>query len=452
MKLSKSLFNGGISHNKELWAMHNRDAEDSSTGAAYYINDAVEIVTVAAESPLYFDRRFWNVPSFANYLTNPMSPTTQTTETLGTGNYTLWMRGSGSVAVSENTATIIGAGSAVDETSLHFVVTVDGTVNVTVTGECSVFQLTDTIFSIEPFLVNGLSTMASRSGTIYAPMEVGDKLYSLLGGRADGEEHLSVSTTDFSTWTIQSSSVCLEHDSENNRWKYGLTSTTGRGVSGPIDLAEGDVGQVTIAIQAITDTTLTIRIGYIGGVNQNFSLSADVYTVLTFRGIVGSSCNIYFYDSSGKIGDRFYIYQINVESVSVASFRQTFKLTPYFDSTDVPISTTANILHAGTQAMLQFRTDASGNGYIDLKDGTNTASVALDWEYGTEYSIEILAGYNDDESAYKMQLIVDSTASTLTDFDESFDPDTEMVVGYNNDYLFKITPPKFYTLKQRDWS
>ena len=104
-----------------------------------------------------------------------------------------------------------------------------------------------------------------------------------------------------------------------------------------------------------------------------------------------------------------------------------------------------------TQSILQFRTDAAGNGYLDLNDGTNTASVALDWEYGVSYDIEMLFGNNVAESANKMQLIVDSTASTLSAFDGSLNPDTEMAIGYNNDYMFKITPPKFYTLKQSDW-
>lgn len=42
-----------------LWKMTPSKVEDSSTGPAYYINDAGEIVTVPAGSSVY-DGKFWN--------------------------------------------------------------------------------------------------------------------------------------------------------------------------------------------------------------------------------------------------------------------------------------------------------------------------------------------------------------------------------------------------------
>jgi hypothetical protein len=76
-----------------------------------------------------------------NYLLNSTAPATQTTQSLATGTYTLWVNGSGSAAVSAGTATITGAGTATNGTPVVFVVTVAGTVTVTVSGSLNAFQL-----------------------------------------------------------------------------------------------------------------------------------------------------------------------------------------------------------------------------------------------------------------------------------------------------------------------
>jgi len=69
-----------------------------------------------------------------NFFLNSGAPVTQTSGTLATGTYTLWMVGAGSVAVAGNSATITGAGTSIDGTPVVFVVTVTGTVNFTITG------------------------------------------------------------------------------------------------------------------------------------------------------------------------------------------------------------------------------------------------------------------------------------------------------------------------------
>ena len=53
-----------------LYRMTTSQVEDSSAGPAYYINDNGELVTVPAETPLYFDGGYWNVGSFTNYIIN----------------------------------------------------------------------------------------------------------------------------------------------------------------------------------------------------------------------------------------------------------------------------------------------------------------------------------------------------------------------------------------------
>lgn len=79
--------------------------------------------------------------SRTNQLLNSTVPATQTTASLGTGTYTLWVNGAGSALASGGTATITGAGSATNGAPNTFTITVAGTVVVTVTGALNFFQL-----------------------------------------------------------------------------------------------------------------------------------------------------------------------------------------------------------------------------------------------------------------------------------------------------------------------
>lgn len=75
-----------------------------------------------------------------NVLLNSTAPVTQNTASLATGTYTLWVNGSGSATSSAGTATITGAGAATNGTPNVFVVTVAGTVVITVSGSLNAFQ------------------------------------------------------------------------------------------------------------------------------------------------------------------------------------------------------------------------------------------------------------------------------------------------------------------------
>lgn len=79
--------------------------------------------------------------SRTNYLLNSTAPATQTTGTLPTSEYTLWVNGAGSAAVTAGTATITGGGTATNGSPNTFNVTVTGTVTITVTGLLNAFQL-----------------------------------------------------------------------------------------------------------------------------------------------------------------------------------------------------------------------------------------------------------------------------------------------------------------------
>lgn len=78
-----------------------------------------------------------------NHFLQSDAPATQTSGSLGTGTYTLWMEGTGSIAVSANSATITGAGTATDGNPVTFVVTGAGTVDYTVTGSPTIAQAED---------------------------------------------------------------------------------------------------------------------------------------------------------------------------------------------------------------------------------------------------------------------------------------------------------------------
>lgn len=100
-----------------------------------------------------------------NQLLNSNAPATQTTGSLGTGTWTLWCNGTGSVLPSGGTATITGAASASNGSPNTFVVTVAGTVTVTVTGSLNAFQLEQGAFGTS-FIITGGATATRAADNI----------------------------------------------------------------------------------------------------------------------------------------------------------------------------------------------------------------------------------------------------------------------------------------------
>jgi len=142
----------------------------TSTGPVYYIHPSTgELVTVPAGEPLNHPiLGITSLPAFSQFLATPLTPVNQTTASLGIGEYFLWLLGDGSVAVSANTATTTNTGSATEAIGINFQVTIAGTVDVVITGECTTFQIIDKAFSLSPFLNNSTGTIASRAGTVKA--------------------------------------------------------------------------------------------------------------------------------------------------------------------------------------------------------------------------------------------------------------------------------------------
>ena len=91
-----------------------------------------------------------------NYLLNSTAPATQTTASLTTGTYYLWVNGSGSATMSAGTALGCGSLSATQSLPISFVITSAGTCTVTVSGSLNAFQL-------EP---NAPTSLIATSGAI----------------------------------------------------------------------------------------------------------------------------------------------------------------------------------------------------------------------------------------------------------------------------------------------
>lgn len=145
---------------------------DAATCATY--RDPAGVRQTAAANVARFDHTAAGVPlgllieeSRTNYLLNSQVPATQTTGALGTGTYTLWIEGSGSVAVTAGTATLAGNGIATEGSPDTFTVDVAGTVTCTVTGTVTAFQLEAGAFATSLIVTVGATvTRAADVATI----------------------------------------------------------------------------------------------------------------------------------------------------------------------------------------------------------------------------------------------------------------------------------------------
>ena len=104
-------------------------------------NTGIGWIPVASGVPRFYYSRNLALPlgylaegTRTNHFLNASTPVTQTSPSLGTGAYTLWMEGPGDITVSANTATITGNGTASDGSPVTFTVTGTGTVDYTVSG------------------------------------------------------------------------------------------------------------------------------------------------------------------------------------------------------------------------------------------------------------------------------------------------------------------------------
>lgn len=111
-----------------------------------------------------------------NFLLNSATPATQTTASLATGTYTLWVNGSGSATMTLGTGVGCGTSSATQGNPISFTLTVAGTCIVTVAGSLNAFQLEPNPGSVSfgtSFIPTGASPVTRAADVASIPVSVG---------------------------------------------------------------------------------------------------------------------------------------------------------------------------------------------------------------------------------------------------------------------------------------
>lgn len=111
----------------------------SSVGTA--LDSSGNVISFASGQPRITDLGILIEEARTNSLLNSNLPVTQTTGSLSTGTYTLWVVGTGSATVTAGTGVATGLGTATAATPITFVVGTAGTFVITVIGSLSFFQL-----------------------------------------------------------------------------------------------------------------------------------------------------------------------------------------------------------------------------------------------------------------------------------------------------------------------
>lgn len=96
----------------------------------------------------------------SNFLTNSTAPATQTTGSLNTGTYTLWVNGPGSAIGTAGTGVGCPVTTATQGSPISFTITVAGTCVVTVVGSLNAFQL-----ELNPGAVSNPTSLIVTAGT-----------------------------------------------------------------------------------------------------------------------------------------------------------------------------------------------------------------------------------------------------------------------------------------------
>lgn len=107
--------------------------------------------------------------SRTNQLLNSTAPATQTTGSLGTGTYTLWVNGAGTATMSAGTGTGCGTGAATQGTPVNFTISVAGTCTVTVSGSLNAFQLELGAFGTSLIVTAGATATRAADVPTVAP-------------------------------------------------------------------------------------------------------------------------------------------------------------------------------------------------------------------------------------------------------------------------------------------
>lgn len=151
-----------------------------------------------------------------NFLLNSTAPATQTTGSLGTGTYILWVRGTGTATITAGTGTASGLGAATAGTPVVFTVSVAGTFTVTVTGSLSFFQLEDGATMTSPILTAGATVQRTLDSLVWVPTATTAEGSGLLGSACTLVWQFRVPTTPPATVGANANIFSVDKNANDN--------------------------------------------------------------------------------------------------------------------------------------------------------------------------------------------------------------------------------------------
>ena len=459
---------------------------DTSAGPISQINPTTgEQETTAAETPfVVYEKGITSLGAFSQYLTTPSTPANQTTASLGTGFYTLEMIGAGSVAISAGTATITGAGSATEGTPVIVEVTGAGTVNVVITGVCTRFQLYSGANSLYPIYIDSAATAASSSGTSSSAITAA--MLDRLDGVADGVDINTdanaigiINETDTTTGWTEASAVLTSQNSitANSAYAFLVTSTgSGRihkNIQDDFSLVNGVRYAITFYIRhSGTAAGTGVWLSKIGPDNSGTGiaiLTSVNKTNITFQKVTYSFTHItdttkylVFREFNPEDDGGVYLDNLSIESLLPAQGQIHGSFTPWVSADDMDDGT-YNIASTNETATGNLQLVKSGaTRTLDVTDGTNTASITLDWLKDIEYEYDIFWGWNDAAAKWAMYARVRAVGATtwiesaVTDFTGRWPIDTtenKLVYGFGaGEYPISTGELTIQPLNQPGWS
>lgn len=196
----------------------------SASGASYNTFGANTLRLTSGSGLLIEEAR-------TNFLLNSTAPATQTTGSLATGTYVLWVNGSGSATMSSGTATGCGTSAATNGSPVTIVLTVAGTCTVTVSGSLNAFQLEQCTNATNPGF--GTSLIITAGSTVARPTDNVELASTALSDFQNSQGWMSmkfeIPTAVATSYTTGSNGVprLLGSNGNNTRWAVNYAGQGG---------------------------------------------------------------------------------------------------------------------------------------------------------------------------------------------------------------------------------
>lgn len=183
------------------------------------------------------------------YLAAPTVPATQTTASLGTGTYVLWVSGSGTATVAAGTATGSGFGAASQGTVVVFTISVAGTVTVTVAGSLNAFQLENGAFGTS--LILG----SSRSADVMQFNGAAKTLANAATAAYLETSDVPLAATDPRLYAVTAGNPSFNYPSGNSGKVVSILNSAGQ--NGNATLGTGDITGIVKSAFGFDGTSMT---------------------------------------------------------------------------------------------------------------------------------------------------------------------------------------------------